>query len=77
MSDLVTVRVDRETKQKIKKLKIEVSDTVRAALRREIEKKEQEKLKHSLAVAGRLLRKIPEKDLSRIIRESKQSRDER
>ena len=77
MSDLVTVRVDKETKQKIKKLNIDVSDTVRSALQKEIERKEKEKLMDSLAVAGRLLRKIPDKQLARIIKESKESRDER
>jgi antitoxin CcdA len=66
--------VDRETKKKIKKHGINVSDTVRKALEREIMKREEEDLQRALDEAGRILRKIPEKDIVRMIRES---RDER
>jgi antitoxin CcdA len=66
--------VDRETKKKIKKHGINVSDTVRKALEREIMKREEEDLQLALDEAGRILRKIPEKDIVRMIRES---RDER
>jgi antitoxin CcdA len=74
MSSVITVRVDRETKKKIKKHGINVSDTVRKALEREITKREEEDLQRALDDAGRILRKIPEKDIIRVIRES---RDER
>ena len=74
MSEVITVRVDRETKQKIKKHGINVSQTVRRALQREIAKKEEENLQRALNEAGHILRKIPEKEIVRVIRES---RDER
>jgi antitoxin CcdA len=74
VSSVITVRVDRETKKKIKKHGINVSDTVRKALEREIMKREEEDLQRALDEAGRILRKIPEKDIVRMIRES---RDER
>jgi antitoxin CcdA len=74
MSSVITVRVDRETKKKIKKHGINVSDTVRKALEREITRREEEDLQRALDEAGRILRKIPEKDIIRVIRES---RDER
>ena len=74
MSDVITVRVDRETKRKIKKHGINVSQTVRRALQREIAKKEEENLHRALNEAGLILRKIPEKEIVRLIRES---RDER
>jgi antitoxin CcdA len=74
MSSVITVRIDRETKRKIKKHGINVSETVRRALQKEISKKEEENLRHALDEAGRILRKIPEDEIIRVIRES---RDER
>jgi len=74
MSEVITVRVDRETKRKIKKHGINVSQTVRRALQREIARKEEENLRRALNEAGHILRKIPEKEIVRVIRES---RDER
>ena len=74
MSSVITVRVDRETKRKIKKHGINVSETVRRALQKEISKREEENLQRALDEAGHILRKVPEKDIVRAIRES---RDER
>ena len=74
MSSEITVRIDREDKKKIKKHGINVSEIVRKALQREISKREEENLQKALAGAGRILRKIPEKDIVRAMRES---RDER
>jgi antitoxin CcdA len=77
MSEIVTVRVDKNTKEKMRKLNIDVSNTVRNALQKEIQKREEEELKNSLKQAGRLLRKIPDKEFARIMKESKESRDKR
>jgi antitoxin CcdA len=74
MSSVITVRVDPETKKKIKKHRINVSETVRSALEKEISKREREVLERALREAGRILRNIPEKDLVRAVSES---RDER
>ena len=74
MSSIITVRVDSETKRKIKKHRINVSETVRKALQNEISKREQENLQRALDEAGRILRKIPEKDIVRSVRESRDKR---
>jgi post-segregation antitoxin (ccd killing protein) len=74
MSDVVTVRIDRQTKQKIRKHGINVSKTVRAALKSEIRKHEDGELREALHKAGQILRKIPDKEIVRAVRES---RDER
>ena len=42
MSEVVTIRIDKHTKEKIKKHGINVSLTVRKALEEEIRKKEEE-----------------------------------
>ena len=74
MSEIVTVRIDKKTKEKLRKHRINVSETVRAALQREIQKKEKVELSEALREAGKILRKIPEDDIVKSIRES---RDER
>jgi antitoxin CcdA len=79
MSEIITVRVDRETKRKIKERKIKehkinVSRTVRKALEQEISRKEEENIKRALDEAGRILRKIPEKEIVRVMRESREER---
>jgi antitoxin CcdA len=74
MSEIVTVRIDKKTKEKLRKHKINVSETVRAALQREIQKKEKSELSEALREAGKILRKIPEDEIVKSIR---QSRDER
>jgi post-segregation antitoxin (ccd killing protein) len=74
MSTVVTVRIDRKTKQKIKKHGINVSKTVRAALDREIRKHEDDELRGALREAGRILRRIPDKEIVRAVRESRDKR---
>ncbi len=74
MSAVITVRVDKEIKDKIKKHRIKVSETVRNALRKEIRDKEKEELQGALREAGQILRKIPEKEIIRAVRESREKR---
>jgi hypothetical protein len=51
-----------------------VGETVKKALHKEISKRKEESLQRAVDEAGAILRKIPERDIVRIIRES---RDER
>ena len=73
----MNVRVDKNTKEKIRKLNIDVSNTVRSASRKEIQRREEEELRNSLSEAGRLLRKIPDKELARMMKESRELRNKR
>lgn len=74
MSAIITVRVDKRTKDKIAKLKINASKTAREALHEEIRKREEAKMKVALKEAGQVLRKIPEKDIVRAVRQSRSER---
>ncbi len=74
MSEVITVRVDRGTKSKIKKHRINVSETVRKALHKEIERREDEELKRAFKEAGEILRKVPKEELVSSIRESREER---
>jgi hypothetical protein len=74
MSSVITVRVDSETKEKIKKHRINVSQAVRDALTKKIQEKEEEEIQSALKVAGQVLRKIPEKEIIKTVREARDKR---
>lgn len=55
MSDVITVRIDKETKKGIKKYGINVSKVVRSALKAEIRRRERQSLAESLGTVKRVL----------------------
>ncbi|MDW8033980.1 MAG: type II toxin-antitoxin system CcdA family antitoxin [Nitrososphaerota archaeon] len=74
MSEIVTVRVNKELKRKIKEFNINVSEVVRKALEEEVEKREKEALLKSLAEAKRVLSKLSDEDIIQAIRSSREER---
>jgi antitoxin CcdA len=74
MSEVVTVRVDKTLKKKIKKYKINVSKITREALEEEIKKKERQELANAVSEMKTILNKIPDDEIVRAIRESRDQR---
>ncbi len=74
MTEIVTVRVQKTLKEKTRKYKIDVSKTVRAALEAEIKKHEQEELSQALSDIKTILQKIPDEEIVKAIRESRDQR---
>ena len=74
MSVVVTVRLDREIREKAKRYKVNISQVAREALREEIARKEREELLDDLGTMKRILKKIPSEEIVQALRES---RDER
>ncbi|MEM2088596.1 MAG: type II toxin-antitoxin system CcdA family antitoxin [Thermoproteota archaeon] len=74
MSEVVTVRLSKELKKKIKELKIDVSEFVRRSLEEEVKRKEREALLNSLAEVRKTLSKISDEDIVQAIRSSRESR---
>jgi len=74
MSEAVTVRVDKTLKEKIKKYKISVSKITREALEEEIKKHERQELVNAVSEMKTLLNKIPDDEIVRAIRESRDQR---
>ncbi len=74
MTEIVTVRVDKNLKKKIKKYKISVSKITREALEEEIKKKEREELVRAITEMKTILQKIPDEEVVRAIRESRDQR---
>jgi len=72
MSITVSAKVDRMVVEKAKKYGINISEVMREALKREVERREREELLKKLRRAGEILRKIPEEEIARLIREDRE-----
>ena len=74
MTEVVTVRVKKSLKEKARKYKIDISKTVRVALEDEIRKREEEELRQALCEIKTILQKIPDEEIVKAIRESRDQR---
>jgi len=74
MSEVVTVRVDKTLKKKIKKYRISVSKITREAIEEEIKKHERQELADAVSEMKTLLNKIPDDEIVKAIRESRDQR---
>lgn len=70
----VTAKVPTELKERLTKLGVNVSRTIREALEREAERLERERLRELSEEAGEILQKIPAEEIVRSIRESREKR---
>ena len=75
MSELITVRVNKTLKEKIRKHKINVSKTVREALEDEVKKRENAELAQAVTQMKAVLQKIPDEELIKAI-ENQETNDE-
>ena len=74
MTEIVTVRVEKSLKEKARKYKVDVSKTLRSALEAEIRKREEEELIQALSDIRTILQKIPDEEIVKAIRESRDQR---
>ena len=74
MSEVLTVRVDRVLKEKIRKYRISASKIARHALEEEIKKHETQEIADAVSEMKTLLSKIPDDEILRVIRESRDQR---
>lgn len=71
---VVTGKIPRELKEKIKRLGINVNKVIRRALEEEVRRREIELLKKSASEAAKILRKI---EMNRVIKSIREDRDSR
>ena len=74
MSEIITVRVKKSLKEKIRKHKINISKTVREVLEDEVKKRENAELAQAISQMKAVLEKIPDDEIVRAIRESRDQR---
>ncbi len=74
MSEIITVRIDKNLKEKIRQHKINVSETVRIAIEDQIRKIENAELTQAIAEMKLVLAKIPDAEIVTAVRESRGKR---
>ncbi len=74
MTEVITVRVNKSLKAKLRKHRIDVSKTVRDALEDEVKKREAEELVQAISDMKAVLQKIPDEEIVKAIRESRDQR---
>ncbi len=74
MSITITVRIPRELKEKVNRYRIKVSEVVRKALEKEVEKKELEEAAAAAKELGELLARIPNEEIVKTIKEARRTR---
>ncbi len=74
MTETVVVRVDEELKKKAKAYNVNISEVVRSALRDEVKKRERRELISALERAKKVLSKVPDEEIVKAIRETRDNR---
>ncbi|XHH08428.1 MAG: type II toxin-antitoxin system CcdA family antitoxin [Candidatus Bathyarchaeia archaeon] len=74
MSEIITVRVDKALKEKIRQYKINVSETVRLALEDQVSRIENAELTDAINQMKLVLNKIPEAEIVTTIHHSRDQR---
>jgi antitoxin CcdA len=74
MSEILTVRVDKALKGKIRKYKLSVSKITRQAIEEEIKKRERQELTETIIEMKALLEKIPDEEIVKAVRDSRDQR---
>ncbi len=71
MSITVSAKVERGVVERAKKYGINISEVMREALKREVERREREYLLKRLRKAGEILEKIPPGEIVEVVRRSR------
>ena len=74
MTETVVVREDEELKKKAKAFHVNISEVVRSALRDEVQKRERSELISALERAKKVLSKVPDEEIVKAIRETRDNR---
>jgi len=70
----VSAKIPEEFKRRIDELGINVSQVIKRSLEEEVRRREEEMLRRMAREAGMILRKIPEDEITRLIREGRNRR---
>jgi len=70
----ITVRVPRKLKEELAKYRVNVSEVLRRALEEEVRKRRREELKAAAAELGEFFSRIPDEEIVKSIRETRDGR---
>jgi post-segregation antitoxin (ccd killing protein) len=73
-TDVISIRIDKNLKEKAKELGINIKDVVERALKEEIEKKRREKIKKLAEKLSELMKNVTPEEFTRLVKETRYER---
>jgi len=70
----ITVRIPDDLKREIDELGVKVSEVTRAAIENEVKRLRREKAKEAAMMLGRLLAYLPDEEIVKAVRETREER---
>jgi len=73
-TDVISIRIDKNLKEKAKELGINIKDVVEKALKEEIEKRRREKIRKLAERLSELMKDVTPEEFTRLIKETRYER---
>jgi len=73
-TDIISVRIDKNLKEKAKELGINIKDVVEKALKEEIAKRKAEKIKKLAEKLSELMKDVTPEEFARLVKETRYER---
>jgi len=73
-TDVISIRIDKNLKEKTKELGINIKDVVEKALKEEIEKRRREKIKKLAEKLSELMKNVTPEEFTRLVKETRYER---
>jgi post-segregation antitoxin (ccd killing protein) len=73
-TDVISIRIDKNLKEKAKELGINIKDVVEKALKEEIEKRRREKIRKLAERLSELMKNVTPEEFTRLIKETRYER---
>ena len=73
-TDVISIRIDKNLKEKAKELGINIKDVVEKALKEEIEKRRREKIRKLAERLSELMKDVSPEEFTRLIKETRYER---
>ena len=73
-TDVISIRIDKNLKEKAKELGINIKDAVEKALKEEVEKRRREKIRRLAERLSELMKNVTPEEFTRLIKETRYER---
>jgi hypothetical protein len=73
-TDVISIRIDKNLKEKAKELGINIKDVVEKALKEEVEKRRREKIRRLAERLSELMKNVTPEEFTRLIKETRYER---
>jgi len=73
-TDVISIRIDKNLKEKARELGINIKDVIEKALKEEIEKRRREKIKKLAEKLSELMKNVTPEEFTRLVKETRYER---